>query len=277
VQEAEQFASNELAGIRAAAGNSGIPGDGPRRKAAMEAVANAKDHDQQITAALEAARNRLSVLRQRSVSTGQTAQQQSHEQLPLFESRLAAEDAKLASMKDQLTMLTGQRDAAIRKDVEAAPDYVPPNNGLLAQASALDQIAHENPRIAVIIILVDLTSFGFELAAVLAKVTSFVPTTFAALLARAAYLRVVNLVDEMITELNHGEREAQAEPEFTPPSAPPDQTIHRMAAAPDTDPFTNPAPRPPPAAKRPRGRPPKAPSNGTQSFSFTAINPGGGS
>lgn len=202
VQQAETFASDELAGIKNSPDNSGIPGDGPRRRAALEAVDNAKDQDQQIGAALQAAQSRLDALHSQSLGQSQTTEQQSQAELPVFQNTLAAEDKKLASMKSALSALEDHRDDAIRAAVEAAPNYVPDDEGLLAQITALNSIAHQSPKIAAVIILVDVTSFGFELAAVLAKVTSYVPTTYSALLARATYMQAVRVVDEMMAELD---------------------------------------------------------------------------
>lgn len=259
VQQDETAASDELGGIKSA-GSSGIPGDGPRRRAALEAVGNAKDQDQQIGIELEAAQNRLDTLRSQSQAGNQTIEQQSRAELPAFQSTLATEDAKLASMKNVLTALQDHRDDAIRAALEAAPDYIPYNNGLLAQITALDQIAHENRKIETVIILVDVTSFAFELAAVLAKVTSYVPTTYAALLARSAYMQVVRLVDEMMAELNAPSGGSGPELRVTPPIIPRGRT-QRDAAYPagETDPFSSPMGPLPAPPKRRRGRPRKAP------------------
>jgi len=256
VQQAETFASDELGGIVGAPGNSGVPGDGPRRRAALEAVNNAKDQDQQIAAALVTAQNRLDALHSQSLTRTQTTEQESHAELPTFQTLLDAEDAKLTSMKNALAALGAHRDDAIRTAVEAAPDYVPYNNGLLTQITVLDQIAHENREIEAVIILVDVTSFGFELAAVLAKVTSYVPTTYAALLARDAYMNVVRIVDEMMAQLNALSGEAQQEGRTAHPLGlrdEPEQSATRPA--PGDDLFSSPAEPPSTPPKRGRGRP----------------------
>jgi len=260
VQQAETFASNELGGIKGDPGNSGIPGPGPRRQAALEAVDNAKDQDRQIGAALEAAQDRLDALYSQSSSRSQTTQQQSHAELPAFQNMLAAEDAKLASMKNALAAMEDHRDDAIRAAVEGAPEYVPYDNGLIAQITVLDQIAHENPRIAAVIILVDVTSFGFELAAVLAKVTSYVPTTYAALLARSAYMNVVRIVNEMMAELNPPSSKPSADSRIIPPIIPQNETGRNAARpSPGTDPFSSPSGPLSAPPKRGRGRPRKKP------------------
>ena len=204
LQAAEKFASDELAGIKTSAGNSGIPGVGPRRRAALENIEHAKTRAQQATDALNAARGRLDTLREKFVSANETVKQRAQSQLPAFESKLADKNARLSSLKDQLADLTKGRNDAIRKAVESAPNYVPHNAGFLAQITALEQIADEDGKIASVIILFDLVSVGFELAAVLAKVMAYCPTTYAAIVARDFYLRLVRIVDEMMVEINAG-------------------------------------------------------------------------
>ena len=110
--------------------------------------------------------------------------------------------------------------------------------------------------------LIDVISFGFELAAVLAKVTSYVPTTYAALLARDAYLRVVRMVDEMMVELKDGATSKNREAEILPPDLPADDERGHNGASTGPNPFDNPDDDSPQPPKRPRGRPRKTPLNG---------------
>lgn len=262
-RRAETVASNEFGGSRGE-GFSGHPGDGPRHKADLEQVAAAKNHLHEIDVALTAARARLDALRQQHSAVNEAKRQSAHDQLPDFEQDQAAEDDKLSSLKEQLTTLTRGRDDAIRQAVEHAPDYVARNGGFLAQIVALEQIAQADNKIAAVILLIDVTSFGFELAAVLAKVTSFVPTTYAALLARDAYLQAVRLVDAMTAELNAEPQKAK-EPEVPSQSAPANDNHRGNGRVPGPDPFAgfdDPPPSPPQPPKRPRGRPRKSGLNG---------------
>ena len=262
LRAAETFASNELAGVKGASGNSGRVGHGAIYQAAVERVANAKDHAQEAARAVEAARARLDALHKQQASANSATKQRSQDQLPGFENARAAADARLASLKDQLTNLNRGRDAAIRNAVEQAPDHVSRDDGLLAQIRALELIAQDDPKIAAVTILVDLIAFGFEMAAVLAKVTSFVPTTYAALLARDAYLRVVRIVDEMMAELNSGASNNDPEAGMRPRGKPAKDGPHSLGPilAPAA-PFGSPGEPPPQPPKRPRGRPRKSPLN----------------
>lgn len=128
-----------------------------------------------------------------------------HDQRVAFEQTFDAENAELSRLKDELAKLTRGGEQAIGRAIENAPDHVAADNGFLAGISELERIAERDTKIALIILLIDIISFGFELAAVLAKVTSYVPTTYAALLARDAYLRSARIVDEMMTQLKQSD------------------------------------------------------------------------
>jgi hypothetical protein len=261
MQSAETFASNELAGIKSDAGNSGQVGDGPRHRAAIEQVANAKSHAAEIAKALAAARDRLDTLRKQLASGNDATKQRADERLPGFENVLASENAKLANLKEQLNQLTQGRDDAIRKAVENAPDHVRRDDGFLAQIMALEHIAQADSKVLWIIALIDVTSFGLELAAVLAKVTSFVPTTYAALLARDAYLGAVRITNAMVAELNGGVRAEEKKPPLRPRAEPANDNHRGNGEDLGPDPFggrNDPPPQPP---KRPRGRPRKSTLN----------------
>jgi hypothetical protein len=251
VRNAETFATNEMAGIRGANSNSGQAGRGPRYRAAMDQLAAAQARVQKAARELNAARQRLDNVRT-NTPANDTSRQHSHEQLIEFEQTLAAEKAQLTVLKDDLAKLTAGREAAIRRSVEEAPGHVALKRGFLQQLAVLGQIADDNRRIAAVILLIDLVSFGFELAAVLAKVTSYVPTTYAMLLARDAYMRVVRAVDEMMAELKTRETDPPS-PDTVPPGDPFDfGEIIDVTPAPASDAGAiNPEP---PQAKRKRGR-----------------------
>jgi hypothetical protein len=253
VQAAETFAANEFGGIRGAPGNSGQPGYGLRYRAAQERVKSAKTHADQIAKALSDAQARLDTMRNQNASSSDAMKQRARDQLPAFEESLKAENATLARLKDDLARLTEGREKAIRQAVDVAPNHVSRETGFLAQIVALEQIAHGDTKITLLILLIDIVSFGFELAAVLAKITSYVPTTYAALLARDAYMVAVRLADEMAGELKGLESRSQQ------------QAATAASVA---------------MAKRPRGRPRKHPlpvpatgANGQDSSGQPSLQP----
>ena len=202
LQEAETFALNEAAGIKAGPNNSGQVGEGLRYRAASERIENAKARAAQIATALDAARGRLDDLTKQFTAQKGAARQQLEEQLNSLAKSIAAAKERLPALEERLTQLTLGRDEAIQAAVIRAPDYVPKRTGLLIQIAALRSLADGNPEIAIVILLIEIVSFGFELAGVLAKITAFVPTTYAAYLARDAYMRAVAIVDEMAQELD---------------------------------------------------------------------------
>ncbi len=258
VRNAETFASNELGGIKGAAGNSGQAGRGLRYRAAIEQLTNAKARAQEITKALNIERDRLDALRKKIPPADDSSRQRSRDQRLAFEKTLDVENAELLKLKNELTNLTHGRESAIRRAIENAPDHVDSENGFLAQISELEQIAQKDTKIAVVIGLIDVISFGFELAAVLAKVTSYVPTTYSALLARDAYLGAVRTVDGMVAELHAETRKGNVEPEILPPERPPGDKQGLDSAA-TLDPFGAPNDSSPTPPKRGRGRPRKHP------------------
>lgn len=139
---------------------------------------------------------------------------QAQTMLPELQRNLEAATATLATLRDNLSVRTNERDATIQASVDQSPERFEPATGILAQIGALRQIASD-PEVLLVIILIDLTSFGLDTAAVLAKTTTFIPTTYAALLARNAYASVVTIADELVEMINRtgpAERENPAPP-----------------------------------------------------------------
>ncbi|MDR3471227.1 MAG: DUF4407 domain-containing protein [Devosia sp.] len=207
---AQTFAANEIAGIKADPGNSGKPGKGPVRAGAEERVKAATANDTAAAQAVTDARARLDDLQKRLASTAPDRAKLAQAQLPPLEAQARDETAQLNTLRAHLTELTTGRENAIRAGVDSAPNHVGYDSGLLGQLAGLRTVA-QSPEIAFVIGLIDLTSFGLELAAVLAKVTSFIPTTYSALLARNAYMRTVDIVNGMEESLNEGPRNMDAE------------------------------------------------------------------
>lgn len=257
-RSAETFAANEFGSIKGAVGNSGRPGYGLRYRAAMDQVANARARARQIEKELNAARARVDTLRQQLPPVNDAIKQQTNDRLLGFEGALKMESATLTGLKSELAALTAGRESAIRRAVDNAPDHVAHADGFLAQIVVLEHIAQEDTKIALVILLIDIISFGFELAGVLAKVTSYIPTTYAAILARDAYMRVVRIADAMTTELDAIESGRSKLNENTEPATPA-YGSDDAAATPPPNPFTDAKPAETAPPRRPRGRPRKHP------------------
>jgi len=250
------FATNESAGIKGTEGNTGRAGNGPRYRAAAQQLADAKAHAQDLARELDAARQRLDARAKQLPSANEAIRQRSQDHLPDFERALAAENAKLASLKDELATLIANRENAIRHAIENAPGHVNMNGGFLARLRVLERIAENDSKIAAIILLIDLISFGLEAAGVLAKVTSQVPSTYAALLAGDGHVRTARIADKVSAELN-----AIGGPD-NDPTDPPPRNGDGAGATSQPDVFgdvTEPGSTPP---KRGRGRPRKNALNG---------------
>ena len=242
LRAAQNFASNELAAVKAAPGNSGVPGRGPVRAAAEERVRAATAARDDTVRELAAARARLEKLRHQALSGDRS--QLAKATLPQVERDLGAARQELAALRKELAERIKDRDATVRHEIENSPAHVGRETGILAQLTALRRLAQGNPVTMTVIVLIDLTSFGLELAAVLAKVTTFIPTTYALLIARNAYLRAVATADEIAATANKRDGATSEGPEpnwFANDDGPPPLA-------------------PPP--KRPRGRPRKDRSNG---------------
>ena len=266
LQAAQGYAINEAAGIKGAPSNSGQVGEGILFRAASEKAANAKARVAELTTAIEDARTRLEDAKKRFAERTDAARRQLDNQLASITQAISDDNTRIATLNIQLDQLVRGRDAAIHTAVTSAPSYVPRKDGLLIQIAALRSIADGSPEIGIVIILIEVTSFGFELAAVLAKVTSFVPTGYAAYLARDAYMLTVSIVDAMAEQL---ERRTPAAPpeaeeaEPTPDLEPANDNAEESDALPDAAAFDGPEdtpPTPPEPPKRPRGRPRKVPA-----------------
>ncbi len=255
VRNAEAFATNEYGGIRGAAGNSGRPGKGARYLAAMEQVENDRAHASEVNQNLDAVRARIDSIRQRAPEANQAALQHSQEQLPGFENALNEESGKLAALKKDLDDLIAGRETAIRKAIESAPDHVPFNGGFLARIMALEHISAEDSKIFLIIALLDVCSFGFELAGVLSKVTAYVPTKYSMIIARDSYMQAVRIADEMMRELKSFGIQNHEAPGIQPSDAP----VADDNPAPASAGAGNANGASPPSGKRGRGRPRKNP------------------
>jgi len=257
----ELFRNKELGGV-VGDGNSGRAGHGPRHRAAMAQVEDTRAHLSETTHALDMARTRLDTLRKQQQGIAlETARQQAHDQLPVFEARLREESEQLANLNVRLAQLSNGRGEAIRASLEKLPDYVPPDNGLLAQIRTLDEIVRANPRLAAVVAILELVGFGFELAAIFAKMC-FIPSLYARTVTADAYVSAVRMVDAIVKELNPEPEEAEDAPEVVMTEPPANDNWPPNSRAVGQNPLDGidiPPPPPPSSPKRPRGRPRKTP------------------
>jgi Domain of unknown function (DUF4407) len=258
VRAANTFAANEYGGIRGDAANSGVTGYGLRYRAAMEQVKIAKAHAQDIDKRLDAARARLAELSDKILAASDAIDQRAQTKLADFQKSLGTETERLSKLKDDLSKRIAGREDAIRNAVANSPDHVGYDGGFLAQIRALEQIAGEDKKIALVIILIDVVSFGLELAAVMAKVFGCAPTTFSALLARDVYMGAVQIAGDTMRKLKDLDDDGPTGP--TEPNDPNSGSPGAGAAAVPEMPAKPEEPISPPVPlKRKRGRPRKHP------------------
>jgi hypothetical protein len=168
-----------------------------------------------------------------------------------FESRLSDENARLANLKLQAARLVQDRNAAIRKAVDSAPNHVPYNDGFLARLKVLGQIASEDWKVALLIFALESVCVGTELAPILAKLFGYNPTVYSVIVGREFVTRVSQISDEMTRELEVDAVTLSGFPTGRPAN---DNDPRHDGGTPTND---NVAPEQP--VKRKRGRPPKYP------------------
>ncbi len=217
---AQNFASDELGGAKGP-GHSGVPGDGPVRRAAVERLKTAQASDDSVTKELDAARGRLDSVRTQLASGANDRVGSAKAMLPALQADLKAERAEVVSQREALAQLTNQRDRAVQQEIENDPEYVAPDHGMLARLEALEAIADQDRKIAAVILLIDAASMGLELAAVMVKVTTYIPTSYCPLLAQSAYLNLITIVDEMEAAMRRKRPEQDMDEDPTADSLPP--------------------------------------------------------
>jgi hypothetical protein len=218
VAAAGLFASNELAGIKGSPQNSGKPGKGPRRAAALEQLKNAQDRANSLESDIGAARGRIDALRKQLDANSTTAKPEG--ELPAYKQSLAEARDKLNALEAQLRELVNGRDAAIQAAVETAPDYVPYDDGLLHRIVVLEQIVNSDRNVFLMVLLIDLTALGLELAGVLAKLTVYIPSSYNALLVHDTTLRIDEIADNLKKRYDDRDADPTTPPESPAPNDP---------------------------------------------------------
>jgi hypothetical protein len=203
VRRSESTEALELGGVIGPR-TSGLPGNGPRHRAALQEVENAKAHAHQIDDALAAARSRAEALRDKTASASETARQRAEQGMPAFEEKLRQSNVELAKLREQLDDLTQRRNEIIRKTVETSPSRVDYNDGPLAEIIALGELGRKDSKVAMTILLFELATIALELAAVCSKALVQIPTDYATIVARDAILHSIKIADEMMVEMNSG-------------------------------------------------------------------------
>ena len=107
---------------------------------------------------------------------------------------------RLAELDAAIAARASIREATIREAVLRDPAYTPKDDGLLARLKALADLTRD-PYIFWAVIILDAFFVALELAAVLSKVTTFVPATYALLMVRGIAIAGQEVKEELIARL----------------------------------------------------------------------------
>jgi Domain of unknown function (DUF4407) len=249
---ARNFTNNEGVGLPGEPGNSREAGQGPKWKAGVERVAIAEWHLEQATKAFAAAQERLRQV-QESIAIETRAR------LKTIEDRLAeversnqSEKTRLAGLEEAYRQLTENRERIIWESVRRDPSFVPKDEGFLARVRVLQKLSDDST-VFTVVLLFELAFFVIELAAVLCKITAFVPTTYSVLLAKADFLRAVTAAQDVADEVAATRSPRHPPTPPAPPEFPSPPSGGSPSAPPENPSGTGPSTSTPP---RRRGRPP---------------------
>ena len=161
-----------------------------QQRADAASLARAQRRFDAATAGRAAARARLTEAERRALSLTQGRDTLLTGQLAALEAQRRQDLDRLAEAEaEHRTMLDG-RAATIRTTVAADPAYVAPDDGLLTRLRALKALTAD-PWVGAVVFLLEVFFAGIELAAVFAKLLSFVPATYATRLAQDDQIRQV--------------------------------------------------------------------------------------
>lgn len=218
--EAEAFAANELGGIRGAPGNSGIPGSGPVRRAAEERLQAARRASENAGRELTAAQARLRELQELSAASARRRADTAAQKLADVTRDRPIAQTRLTALEEEYRTMSARREQAIQAALEADPAYLPKDDGLLARVRVLKQMMND-PWVFTIVVLFDLAFFALELAAVLSKITTFVPASYSVELAYEDYLRAYSYAQALADEINNLGQSAKAFGDISTAGSPP--------------------------------------------------------
>lgn len=233
---AEKLAADELGGARRP-DTSGIAGYGPRRRAADEKIASAKRKLESATQDIEAAQKQIETLREALKDVGGSKRAAAEAKLPEIAIQRREKEQRLAIVEAELKKREHDRDRVVRTAFENDPGYHPREEGFLARLQALERISHQF-HVKFVVIIFHIGLFGIELAAVLAKIATFIPTSYTTILAWndvVVPMKWVKRLKEEVDRLHDGEEEDEAsegEPVDPSPLDPPPEPVKQEAEQP---------------------------------------------
>lgn len=271
LRQAEERAANELGGARTSE-TTGIPGNGPRAQAARQRIQAARRALEAKAQEVDEARARLAATRDQR--RGDIAQQATDAQARLAALQVPKEEfeAKLKANTEERARLIADHGKTITAEVSLDPMRATATSGFLGKVKALWRISAD-PVIGFVTVLFDIFFFSIEMAAIVSKLATFVPSTYATRLARTEHFRAA-LEAQMLARDLHGlseEYEATASPDELDIAPPPAHDATPITPeTPKTEPQGPVAPAPP-APETPPEAKPKAPDIGPHMGKATDI------
>lgn len=218
---AEKLAADELGGARVS-GTSGIAGYGPLRRAADEKIASARHKLQNVERDIEEAQKQIETLRVALKEVSGSKRTAAESKLAEIGIQRKEREGRLAVVEAELHKREQDRDRVVRTAFENDPAYRAKEEGFLARLQGLERISKQF-HVKFVVILFHIGLFGIELAAVLAKIATFIPTTYTTVLAWndvVVPMRWVIRLKEEVERLHKGERDNPLEAEPVAPSQP---------------------------------------------------------
>jgi hypothetical protein len=181
VTAAEKQAADELGGARLP-GTSGIPGYGPLRRAADEKVTSARRKLAGAVKDIEAAEKQVETLRESLKEVTGSKRLAAETKLAEIAVQRKEKEQRLAHVETDLRKREQTRERMVRTAFENDPAYRGKEEGFLARLEGLERISQQF-HVKLVVILFHLGLFGIELAAVLAKIATFIPASYTRVLA----------------------------------------------------------------------------------------------
>lgn len=178
---AEKHAADELGGARLP-GTSGIPGYGPLRRAADEKIASARRKLQGVISDIEEAQKHIGTLRLSLKDVTGSKRLAAEAKLAEIAIQRKEKEERLAIVEAEFKKREQDRDRVIRTAFENDPAYHAKENGFLARLEGLERISAQF-HVKFVVVIFHIGLFGIELAAVLAKIATFIPASYTTILA----------------------------------------------------------------------------------------------
>lgn len=232
---AEKHAADELGGARLP-GTSGIAGYGPLRRAADEKIASAKRKLQGVISEIEEAQKHIETLRLTFKDVTGSKRLAAEAKLAEIAIQRKEKEERLAFVEAEFKKREQDRDRVVRTAFENDPAYHAKENGFLARLEGLERISAQF-HVKFVVVIFHIGLFGIELAAVLAKIATFIPASYTTILAwhdLQVPMRWAVRLKEEADKIHKGDKaDAEGTPaEPSPPDPKPEPAKQRTEAVP---------------------------------------------